>query len=946
MRETLALIRKELNSYFSSPMALIFVGVFLAATLFTFFWVEKFWARGLADLRPLFRWLPVLMIFLASALTMRQWSEEEQSGTLELLLILPVRLVQLVLGKFLAVMALIATALALTLFLPIMVSSLGDLDMGPVVGGYLAALLMSSAFVAIGLFVSSRTNNQIVALILTVVTCGLFHMVGTTQVTEFTDSNTAEILRAIGTGSRFESIERGVIDLRDLVYYVTLTALFLALNVFSLDSKRWGRGASTQNYRFNAGTGMVLLAVNLVVLNFILYPITSFRADLTEYKEYSLSDVTKDLLQDLDEPLQITFYASEDNHPLLEPLVPQVRDTLEEYRIAAKGNVELTVVDPISDAELETEANQVYGIQPSAIPVQDRSGSSILNIYFDILIRYGDQNVVLGFGDLIEVDQFGSGEVDVRLRNVEYDLTSAIKKVVSGFQSIDAVLESLADPAVLTLYVTPATLPTELQEAPATIESAATDLNSTGKLLFQTVDLDDPTVNISPQALFDQYDIRPLAVDFLSSDTFYMHMVLEANGEAQVIYPTQDSSEATIRSAIEAALKRISTGFLPVVGVWSPPNTPQVNQFGQQVPSYQSYQYVPQYLSEAYEVRQVDLSTGEVAVDIDVLLILGPENLTDVELYAIDQYLMRGGALFVAAGNYKLVPDEFTGGIAVQPMLGNLQAMLASYGVTVEQQLVLDPQNEPFPIPVTRNVGGFQVQEIQAVDYPHFIDIRQDGMDRGNPILTNLSALTLNWASPISLDETLNEGRSISRLLRSTDEAWASSSTNVQPDESLEYGFAVDGEQKRQTLAVALRGKFESYFADKPSPFGETAEATLYSPITESSDTARLVVVGSSEFLNDTVLQLSQTLSADRYLNNLLFVQNSIDWAVQDTDLLTIQAGGNAVRLLNPIDEDEQNQWEVANYVVALLALLGLGVLWRTLKRNELPIDLPEVSYE
>ncbi len=139
MKQALSITRKELNGYFGSPMALIFVGAFLAATLFSFFWVETFFARGIADVRPLFRWMPVLMIFLVAALTMRQWSEEQRSGTLEILLTLPVSPVQLVLGKFLAVLALVGTALALTLFLPITVALLGNLDWGPVIGGYLAA---------------------------------------------------------------------------------------------------------------------------------------------------------------------------------------------------------------------------------------------------------------------------------------------------------------------------------------------------------------------------------------------------------------------------------------------------------------------------------------------------------------------------------------------------------------------------------------------------------------------------------------------------------------------------------------------------------------------------------------------------------------------------------------------------------------------------------------
>src|SRR5210317_167394 len=122
MKQSLSITRKELEGYFGSPMALIFVGAFLAVTLFSFFWVDTFFARGIADVRPLFNWMPLLMVFLVAALTMRQWSEEERSGTLEMLLTLPVSAIQLVLGKFLAVMALVAISLILTIFLPITVS--------------------------------------------------------------------------------------------------------------------------------------------------------------------------------------------------------------------------------------------------------------------------------------------------------------------------------------------------------------------------------------------------------------------------------------------------------------------------------------------------------------------------------------------------------------------------------------------------------------------------------------------------------------------------------------------------------------------------------------------------------------------------------------------------------------------------------------------------------
>ena len=213
--------RKETLTYFGSPLALIFVGVFLSLTLFLFFWVDTFFARNIADVRPMFRWMPIVMIFLVATLTMRQWSEEQRVGTLEILLTLPVPRLHLVLGKLIAVMALIVLALALTVVLVFTVSLLGDLDWGPVLGGYLAAVLMASAYTAIGLFVSSRTQNQIVALIITVLICGILYAAGTGDVTEFAGGRLSTVLQAIGMGSRFQSIERGVIDLRDLVYYLS-----------------------------------------------------------------------------------------------------------------------------------------------------------------------------------------------------------------------------------------------------------------------------------------------------------------------------------------------------------------------------------------------------------------------------------------------------------------------------------------------------------------------------------------------------------------------------------------------------------------------------------------------------------------------------------------------------------------------------------------------------
>ena len=284
--------------------------------------------------------------------------------------------------------------------------------------------------------------------------------------------------------------------------------------------------------------------------------------------------------------------------------------------------------------------------------------------------------------------------------------------------------------------------------------------------------------------------------------------------------------------------------------------------------------------------------------------------------------------------------------------------MLASYGITVEEAMVLDPQNEPFPIQITRNLGGIQVREIQAMNYPFFVDVRPDGMDRESPILANLPAVTMNWASPVVVDEAKNANRQVTTLLNSTPGSWLRSDSDIQPNLELypKLGFPVEGEPKSYPLAVSMQGVFESFFKDKPSPLdqpaGDDSDATTEQEavpeagpsgvgvIETSPESARLVVIGSAEFLNDIVFDLSANLTRDRYLNSLQFMQNAVDWAVEDLDLLTIRSRGTSARVLIPLAESQQSFWEYLNYGLALLGLIGIAVIWRMRQQNEEPMEL------
>ena len=944
-----AIARKELRAYFGSPLALIFIGVFLAATLFLFFWAETFFARNIADVRPLFRWMPVLMILLVATLTMRQWSEEQRAGTLEMLLTLPVRTAHLALGKFLAVVILLATALVLTLSIPVTVELLGDLDWGPAIGGYLGVLLLGSAYAAIGLFVSSRTDNQIVSLILTVLIGGLLYLVGTETVTVFLGGGASEILRAIGSGSRFESIERGVIDLRDVIYYGSVAALFLALNVVSLETKRWSRGADAAPMRRGAIAAAVLIAVNLLVLNVWLFPLSGLRVDLTAQREYSLTAPTMDVISNLEEPLLLRGYISDRTHPLLEPLIPTIRDLMREYEIASRGRIEAEVLDPRTDEEIEAEANRSYGIESTPFAVTERRDSSVVNSYFDILVRYGDQFVVLSFADLIEVDQSGN-DVSVRLRNLEYDLTSAIKKVVSGFQRQDAVFAALDEPLILTAYITEQTLPEALVEAPGHFARVAAELaaESNGKLIVNVVDPDSPGSPITREQIQQSQGIAPSLVELGSTDSYYFHMVLHRGDEGILIYPGGEATEADIRASIDAGIRRVVPGLLKSVGLWVPPNDPVTGMFGQDVPPISSWSYVHQQLSQNYNMVLADLSQGE-APAVDVLVIVSPRDMAPKEILAIDQFLMRGGSVIIASGNFIVSPIQLGTGIGIEEVKEGVGDMLASYGVEIGRELVLDAQNEQFPIQVQRRVGGVTVLDIERIAYPPFVDIRRDGMDTESPVTANMPAVTLQWASPLTIDENKNRGRDVGVFLRSSGASWLRESAEVDPDME-EYpgiGFPIEGDQRSRPLAVTIRGAFTSYFSDRPSPF-EDDPLGRSGPglVDQSPESAKLVVFGSSEFLDDIILDLSRSVSADRYLLNLQFIENAVDWALEDDDLLGLRARGTYTRLLQPLEESEQTIWEAANYAIALTALLVLGLVWNIRQRGEPAMVLVDASDE
>jgi len=943
MKRLLALTRKEINTYFNSPMAYIFLGTFLAATLFNIFWLQGFFARGIADVRPLFAGMPLLLLFLVAALTMRQWSEEQRSGTLEVLLTLPVTSLELVAGKALAVLALVAVALGLTFFIPITVSLIGNLDWGPVWGGYLAALLLAAAYTTLGLLISSRTDNQIVALISTVALGGVLYLVGSPALTDFVGTRAGELLRALGTGSRFASIERGVIDLRDLLYYLALSGIFLTLNVLSLESKRWSTTPHTRPQRRRQALTAGLVLANLLVVNVWVYPLQMLRLDLTQQQEFTLSPTTRTLLAQLDEPLLIRGYFSARTHPKLAPLVPVVQDMLEEYRLAGRGKVQVEIVDPAQNQEAEAEAAQIYGIKPTPFQVTGQYEAAIINSYFDIVVRYGDQWVKLNFQDLIEVQPTRDGDVQVRLRNLEYDLTRSIKKVVYGFQSVEAVLTTLEQPAQLTLYYTPGTVPETLQEFPALVQGVVDEIGARvpDKLVYQTVNLDDPAAGVTRDDLYQRYGLRPIATSLFSNDTFYLYLVLKVQDREEVIYPRAEMSSADLRSAIEAALKRLTPGFLKAIGLWTPALNAQQDPLASAQP-LSSWENLRQALESGYQVTNVDLSTGVVPEGLDALLLIAPQNLDEKALYAVDQYLMRGGSVIVLLTHHNLGLDNMTGELTLIPIEGRIDDLLAHYGVQTDTPVVMDEQNQLFIIPYTRLVQGQVVQDLLVKPYPYLIDVRSNAMASNHLAVAGLPAVSLAWSAPLTVTLPVTDPVQVTTLLRSSPRSWLGRALSIKPNYQLypDLGFAVPEATQPFTVGVSLQGSFTSYFAGREAPITANSGITPTATLESSPDTARLVVIGSSEFVGDVVLRFATQLNGDRTYNNLQLVLNTIDWATEDTDLLTIRTRGTAVRVLTALNRNGMRLFTSLNVLLALGSLLLLAALTHWKRRQMRPFPL------
>jgi ABC-2 type transport system permease protein len=239
MNNILPLIKKELKSYFNSPIAYILVVTFLVFSSIWIFFVQSFFAGNIASLRNFFSVIPIVFIVVMPALTMRSWAEEKKLGTMEVLMTLPYRESTLVIGKFLAALTLLVIMIALTLPLPLLLSRFGDFDWGEILGQYIGVVLLGAAGISVGLFVSSLMANQISSFLISLFVLLVLTLISQVNRVFAVPPWAAGVVNFVSLGYHFSNFQRGLIDTRDLLYYGIVSALFLYLNTKTLVFRKW-----------------------------------------------------------------------------------------------------------------------------------------------------------------------------------------------------------------------------------------------------------------------------------------------------------------------------------------------------------------------------------------------------------------------------------------------------------------------------------------------------------------------------------------------------------------------------------------------------------------------------------------------------------------------------------------------------------------------------------
>lgn len=432
-----SILKKEITSYLSSLVAYVTIGVFLLV-MGLLLWVfpdSSILEYGYATLENFFGTAPYLFMFLIPAITMRSLAEERKEGTFELLLTRPLTDWQIIIGKYLAAVIIVLFALIPTLIYYYSVYTLGapqgNIDTGGVIGSYIGLFLLGSAFAAIGLLASAVSKNQIVAFIIAVFLCFFFYS-GFDSISNILSLQSFN-LQDLGINEHYQSISRGVLDTRDLVYFIILTGLFIGLTLLVLLQQR--------QKSLKDQTLSKLVAALIVVA--IISAFTFTRFDFTAEKRYTISPISRSIMDSLPQPVKVKVYLQGDLTGGMKRLQRATGDMLSDLRSYSHGKIEVEFIDPLEGLAI-SEQNQVIqdlqakGLEPTNLSIQTEDGLSQKVIFpWAAVSSNGHVVLVKLLNTQTQMSLTADEQLNNSIQNLEYAFTSAIKKATgTGVKAI------------------------------------------------------------------------------------------------------------------------------------------------------------------------------------------------------------------------------------------------------------------------------------------------------------------------------------------------------------------------------------------------------------------------------------------------------------------------------------------------------------------------------
>ncbi|TXE11859.1 gliding motility-associated ABC transporter substrate-binding protein GldG [Seonamhaeicola algicola] len=471
----LAILKKEINSFFASPIGYLVIAIFLILNGL-FLWLFKgdfnVLDYGFADLSSFFLLAPWILIFLIPAVTMRSFSDEKKQGTLELLLTKPISQLNIVLGKYLGAFILILIALLPTLLYVYTVYQLGkpvgNLDMGSTWGSYFGLLFLVAAYTAIGVFGSTLSQNQIVAFIASVFLCFFFY-IGFEGIADFAASN---FIEQLGMSYHFKSMSRGVIDTADILYFLSITTLFITLTVYGiknekLPQKTWGK--------------LLIIPVALLLINVVLAKAHA-RFDLTKDKRYTLNEAAVNVIKNIQSPIIIDVFLEGDDFPSeFRRLQTETKQLLEEFA-NVNDNIVFNFINPIEDTSTKNkniELLNARGLTPMQLSVTESGKASQAIIFPWALASFNEQTVAI---PLVK-NKIGANQQELvsnSVQHLEYAFADGFSKLVNPKRKKIAILKgnNQLNDANIASFIKK--LKDYYYIAPFTLDSVATNAQKTG----------------------------------------------------------------------------------------------------------------------------------------------------------------------------------------------------------------------------------------------------------------------------------------------------------------------------------------------------------------------------------------------------------------------------------------------------------------------------------